>query len=264
MANAAIVKTSFVLRSKSPTTAGETGAADTVIVVSSLDGRSRLAVTTVVLAFSDMDSGDRCNVTIGAGSSSSRVNSTSAASITPSGLSFTAVADTVTVLSGASTSLSTALIVTVPTLAVARAAIVKTLFALNVKSPATAGDSAAASTVTVVVVLDGWLRLAVTTVVLAFSEMKSGVRCSVTVGAPSSSASVSVDEDTIRSPDVPLTAMVSFTLSTKSMTGLRTNSPCPLSLSASMTMSKPGTGVKPTTPALPEPATVTLTVVVAA
>ncbi len=59
-----------------------------------------------------------------------------------------AAPETVTVLSGASTALSTAVIVTTPVLVVAPAAIVSTLSELSVKSPDTAGLTAAADTVT--------------------------------------------------------------------------------------------------------------------
>ena len=62
-----------------------------------------------------------------------------------------AVADTVTRLSAASTSLSTAVMVTVPLLEVWLAAMVSTLLALRMKSRATAGLTAFAATVTVVV-----------------------------------------------------------------------------------------------------------------
>ena len=83
------------------------------------------------------------------------------------------------------------------------------------------------------------------------------------VGGSSSSVSVRVAGSTIRAPDEPLTSMVSFTSSTTSSTGFRTNDPCPLALSGSMTMSKPDTSAKSTAVAVPEPVTVTDTVVVA-
>ena len=84
------------------------------------------------------------------------------------------------------------------------------------------------------------------------------------VGGSSSSVSVSVAGSTIRVPDEPLTVIVSFTSSTTSSTGLRSNVPCPLALPGSMTMSKPRTAEKSTAVAMPEPDAVALTVVVAA
>ena len=63
-------------------------------------------------------------------------------------------ADTLTALFGASTVLSFAVIVTVPVLDVWPAAMVRILFALSAKSPATAGGNASAETVTVVATLD--------------------------------------------------------------------------------------------------------------
>ena len=71
-----------------------------------------------------------------------------AGSRTPSVL--VAVADTLTLLLAVSTSLSTAVMVTVPVLEVARAAMVSTLLELRVKSPLTAGLTGAAATVIVV------------------------------------------------------------------------------------------------------------------
>ena len=83
-------------------------------------------------------------------------------------------------------------------------------------------------------------------------------------GGSSSSVNVSSAGSTIRSPDEPLTVMVSLSSSTTSSTGLRSNVPCPLALSGAMTMSKPDTSAKSTAVAVPEPAMDTDTVVVAA
>ena len=82
---------------------------------------------------------------VGASSSSVIVSVASAGFATPPPL---AVAETVTVLFGASTSLSTAVMVTVPVLEVAPAAMVRVV-PLRVKSLAIAGDTAAAATVRV-------------------------------------------------------------------------------------------------------------------
>ena len=67
---------------------------------------------------------------------------------------FTAVPDTVTLLSGSSSLLSTAVTVTVPVLLVAPAAIVNFAFPPSEKSAATAPVPAAAATVIVVSSLD--------------------------------------------------------------------------------------------------------------
>ena len=111
-----------------------------------------------------MDSAD-------APSSSVRVSVTSAGAVTPRLLA--AVADTVTVLSGASRLLSTPVRVTVPVLVVAPAATVSTLFALSVKSPSTAGATAAADTVTVVASLEARSRVAVTVLMPPFSLIEA-------------------------------------------------------------------------------------------
>ena len=67
-----------------------------------------------------------------------------------------AVPRTVTCLSGASVSLSTEVSVTaVPLLTVAPAGMVRVALVLSMKSPATAGLTALAETVTVVSTLDG-------------------------------------------------------------------------------------------------------------
>ena len=97
-----------------------------------------------------------------------------------------------TVLSGASTELSTAVTVTAPVLAVAPAAMVSVLLVLSVKSPARAGDTGAAATVRVRSWLVAPFRLAVTVLSLAApdSPMAAGVRASVTVGVASSSVMV--------------------------------------------------------------------------
>ncbi len=102
------------------------------------------------------------------------------------------MAETVTDLSGASTALFTALIVTVPVLVVDPAAMVSVSFALSVKSAPTAGDTAAADTMSVTFSLDAPLSVAVTTVESPFSETDAGVSTRVTVGVASSSVIVRV------------------------------------------------------------------------
>ena len=103
-----------------------------------------------------------------------------------------AVPDTVTDLFGASTSLPFAVTVTRPELVVAPAARVRAVAVLRVKSPATAGETAAAATVTVTASLDGPDRVAVTVETPFVSEIEVGVRTSATVGRVSSSVRVRV------------------------------------------------------------------------
>ena len=118
-------------------------------------------------------------------SSSSMVRVTSAGSIAP--WSLLAFPLTVTVLGAASTSLSSAVMVSVPLLVSACAAMVSTVSPLNAKSPACAGATGAAETRTVVSALDRRSSVAVTTVAPPSSAMASGARCNVTAGVSSSS-----------------------------------------------------------------------------
>ncbi len=182
---------------KSAATAGDTAVADTVTVVATLDGWLSVAVTVLLTPFSATDTCDRCSVTVGAASLSLIDSVTLEGAVTPWLL--TADADTVTVLCGASTLLSTAVIVTDPVLSVAPAAIVKAV-PFSVKSAATAGDTAVADTVTVVATLDGWLSVAVTVLLPLFSVIESGVRISVTAGATSSSMIVNAALDGFSMP----------------------------------------------------------------
>ena len=103
-----------------------------------------------------------------------------------------ATPDTVTVLFGASTELPTAVIVTVPVLAVLPAAIVSVVLFVIVKSLFVAGLTALAETVTVTAALDACDSAAVTVLVPPLSEIEDGFSDSVTVGTPSSSVMVSV------------------------------------------------------------------------
>ena len=90
------------------------------------------------------------------------VRVTSEGEVTPA--LFCALPDTVTALSAELTELSTAVIVTVPVLVVAPAAIVSTGLLLNVKSPATAFAPGVAETVIVVAAVDARVKVAVTVV----------------------------------------------------------------------------------------------------
>ena len=93
-----------------------------------------------------------------------------------------AVAETVTVLSGASAALSTAVSVTLPVLAVPPVAIVSVFAVLSVKSAGNAGDTAAADTVIVVAALAALSRAAVTVETPPFSEIDDGDSESVALG----------------------------------------------------------------------------------
>ena len=77
--------------------------------------------------------------------------------------------------------------VTVPVLVVEFAGNVRILFVLSVKSPATAGETASADTVTVNAESTACSRVAVTVLELEepLSEIESGVSTSVTTGAVS-------------------------------------------------------------------------------
>ena len=129
---AAIVSVLLVESVKSPETAGFTAAADTVTVTAALDAALRLAVTVLDPPFSEIDEGLSARLTVGVSSSSVIVSVWSCGFATPPPL---AVPDTVTSLFGASTALLTAVIVTVPVLAVEPAVMVSVLFAESVKSP---------------------------------------------------------------------------------------------------------------------------------
>ena len=102
------------------------------------------------------------------------------------------VANTVTDLSGASTLLSTPVMVTAPLPLVDPVAMVKVLLEVRVKSPLTAGDTGLADTVKVTAWEDNPLREAVTLALPPFSPMEGELRSRVTLGIPSSSVMVSV------------------------------------------------------------------------
>ena len=89
------------------------------------------------------------------------------------------------VLSGVSTLLFTAVMVTVPVLSVALAAKLRIPLVLREKSASTAGESGAADTVTVKGVSEAVGTVAVTVLLAPFSEIESGVRVSVTRGLSS-------------------------------------------------------------------------------
>ena len=179
---AAIVSVVFVDRLKSPDTAGLTGLAETVTVTAELDAEDSAAVTVLDPPLSEIEDGLNTSVTVGA-SSSVMVSVWFEGFDTSPPLT---VPNTVTVLFGASTLLFTAVIVTVPVLAVEPAAIDSVLFSVSVKSPDTAGLTALAETVTVMAALEAPDSVAVTVLDPPFSEIEDGVSTSVTTGSSSS------------------------------------------------------------------------------
>ena len=120
----AIVSVVFVDRLKSPDTAGLTALAETVIVTAAVAAVDSVAVTVLSPPFSEIEVGLSTSVNT-CPSSSVIVSVWFEGFDTPPPL---AVADTVTDLLSVSTSLSTAVIVTVPVLLVAPDAIVSRLF----------------------------------------------------------------------------------------------------------------------------------------
>ena len=205
---------------KSPETAGDTGAEETVRVTAWLDTAPRVAVTVVVPAFSLMEEALSPSETIGVSSSSAMVRVWSAGAATP--LPPAAVAETVTCLSGASTALSAPVIVTVPVLVVAPAAMVRVLAVLRLKSPETAGETAAAETVRVTSSLDLALSVAVTVVDPPSSEMDEEPNVSDTVGVPSSSVIASVRSDGAATPLPPAAVAETVTSLSGASTSLST------------------------------------------
>ena len=188
VAPAATVSVLAVPRLKSPATAGDTAAADTVTVVGWLDGCDNTALTVDRPPFSETDVGSSSSTASGAASSSVKVRVAELA--VPAPRPFVSVADTVTVLFGASVGLSTAVTVTSPALVVTPAATVS-VFPVRVKSPCTAGETAAVATVTVVGWPDGCDSTAVTVARPPFSETDEADSASDASGAASSSVMVS-------------------------------------------------------------------------
>ena len=182
VAFAAMVSVVAVDRVKFPDAAGGTAAAETVIVVAALAVRSSVAVTVDTPPFSEIDDGASASVTCGVSSSviiSVRVSG---------GTTPVTMPETFTDFVAARTALSVAVIVTVPVLVVAFAAMVS-VFALDrVKSPDAAGDTAVAETVIVVAVVAVLSSVAVTVVTPPFSEIDAGDKTNVAVGGAGNSA----------------------------------------------------------------------------
>ena len=187
---AAMVSVVFVLKLKSEEVAGDTAAADTVNVTSWLDSALSVTVTVVEPPSSSIDNELSPRDTVGVSSSSVIVSVCFAGSDTP--LPPAAVAETVTCLSGASTSLSAAVTVTVPVLVLEPAAMVRVVSVLRLKSDDVAGDTAAAETVRVTSWLDSALSMAVTVVEPPSSSIDVELSASDTVGVASSSVIVRV------------------------------------------------------------------------
>ena len=216
---AAIDSVLFVDRLKSPDTAGLTALAETVTVTAAVAAEDSVAVTVLDPPFSEIEDGLSTSVTVGVSSSAMVIVSLEGFETPPP----LAVADTVTNLFAANTELSTAVIVTVPVLAVEPAAIDSVLFVDRLKSPDTAGLTALAETVTVTVSLEGLDSVAVTVLEPPLSEIEDGLRTSVTVGVLSLSVMVSVLLEGFETPPPlaePDTVTVLFGASTELFTAL--------------------------------------------
>ena len=201
---AAMVSVFAVERVKSAATAPVPAAAPTVTVNASLDLPDSAAVTVATPPVSEIDDDDNASVRTGKVSSSLsvRVRFDGAATSLPP----VTVPETVTDLSGESTSLPLAVIVTSPLLAVAPAAMVRVFAAERPKSAATAPAPAAAPTVTVTASLDLPDSAAVTDATPPVSEIEDGDNDSATVGNVSSSVSVRVSDDGTATSLPPVTA----------------------------------------------------------
>ena len=155
-----------------------------------------IAVTVTVraapVAPSETLDGDTDNSTVVESASSSLIASVCAVGCTIP-RPFDAEPLTVTLLAAVSSnSLSTPVIVTVPVLVVASAAMVSVLFDVTEKSAAAVLDPAVAVSVIVVAWLDGWSSVAVTVLVPRFSDIELWDSTSVTVGGSSLSVIVTV------------------------------------------------------------------------
>ena len=155
-----------------------------------------IAVTVTVraapVAPSETLDGDTDNSTVVESASSSLIASVCAVGCTIP-RPFDAEPLTVTLLAAVSSnSLSTPVIVTVPVLVVASAAMVSVLFDVTEKSAAAVLAPAVAVSVIVVAWLDGWSSVAVTVLVPRFSDIELWDSTSVTVGGSSLSVIVTV------------------------------------------------------------------------
>ena len=147
-------------------------------------------------------------------------------------------------MSGASTLLFTAVMVTVPVLVVAPAAIVSVVFVDRLKSLLVAGLTALADTVTVTAALEAPDSAAVTVLSPPFSEIEAGLSASVTVGVASSSVMVICVPVTLNPEAVVVPLMLSVSpvpSSIVSWVGSMLNSAVPLVAPAAMVSVKSAT-----------------------
>ena len=227
---AAMLRVRAALSVKSAASApdDDTAAADTVIVVASLEAPESTAVTVATPPFSETDDEDSTSDTVDAPSSSRIVSVASGGSTAPRVPD--AVPETVTVLSGASVALPTAVTVTVPALVVSPAAMVSVVALDSAKSPAIAGATGAADTVSVTAAAEGFESVAVTVATPALSEIEAGDSARAERGRASSSAMVSVTPAGAATspcppPTVPPTVAVSSGSSVVSSTAVTVTAP---------------------------------------
>ena len=191
VAPAAMVRVFAMLSVKSPASVFAPGAADTVIVTARLDPPESRAPTVAMPPFSEIEFADRNSATTGNVSSSSSVRvRLDGAATTPRPPETAARTVTFRSSSGACTWLSTPVIVTVPVLVVAPAAMVRVFAALSVKSPAAASAAGAAETVRVTASLDLPESVAATVATPPDSDTDSADSASAAAGAASSSFTV--------------------------------------------------------------------------
>jgi len=160
----------LLLKVKSFMVAGAIGITETVRLVAWPDGWLSIPVTVAALELplSLMVRDESSSVSVGRSSSSVIVNVAAVSTELPGNSPLT-----VNTLSGASTSLSTAVMVSVPLLVVSPATMVRVLL-FKVKSPATAGATGSKEIVRLVSVADGYLSVAVTVEIPPVSFMLLG------------------------------------------------------------------------------------------
>ena len=205
-------------------------------VVAALEAWSSVADTALTPPFSAIATGSSRRVIDGTPSSSLTVSVRAAGSTMP--LPPVTAAPTMNVLSGSSMALGTAVIVTVPVLTVARAAMTRTVVAPRSTSPAAAGETGVTDTVAVVASLEPRLSRAVTMARPPFSAIAAGSSSSVNSGSASPS---SITRSTWSGSDTPLppvavarTRTVLFGPSRSSLCAVIVTSPVLVSASAAM------------------------------
>ena len=228
-----VAPAAMVRSALSPSAAGAPSGSDTVTVTASSDLPDSVAVTVLalLLPLSLMVAGSRCSDTVGVVSSSSMVSVTSSGPATPPPL---ASPDTATSRFGWSRSSFAAVMATVPALVVTPAAMVSTLLPLSAALAPSGRE-----TVTVTGSLDLPDSVAVTVLALpgAASLIFAGASFSVTVGALSSSATVSVTPVGSATPPplaVPDTVTVRDPLATSSFFAVIVTVPVLVVLPAAM------------------------------